>query len=29
MRRTAKEVGFTITEEIGEPTVRAELRLVP
>jgi acetyltransferase len=29
MRRTAKEVGFTITEEIGEPTVRAELRLMP
>jgi hypothetical protein len=29
MRRTAQEVGFTITEEFGDPTVRAELRLVP
>jgi acetyltransferase len=29
MRRTAQEVGFTMTEEFGDPTVRAELRLVP
>ncbi len=27
MRRTAKAAGFTITEEFGAPTVRAELRL--
>ena len=27
MRHTAREVGFTITEEFGAPTVRAELRL--
>ncbi len=27
MRRTAKAAGFTVTEEIGEPTVLAELHL--
>ena len=27
MRRTAKAAGFTITEEFGAPTVRADLRL--
>ncbi len=27
MRRTAKAAGFTITETVGDPTVRAELRL--
>jgi acetyltransferase len=27
MRRTARAAGFTITEEFGAPTVRAELRL--
>jgi acetyltransferase len=29
MRRTAEAVGFTIVEEFGDPTVRAELRLQP
>jgi acetyltransferase len=29
MRRTAQDVGFSIIEEFGDPTVRAELRLVP
>ncbi len=28
MRRTARAAGFTVTEEFGSPTVRAELRLV-
>jgi acetyltransferase len=27
MRRTARAAGFTITEELGDPTVRAELHL--
>jgi acetyltransferase len=27
MRRTAQAAGFTITEEMGDPTVRAEMRL--
>ncbi len=29
MRRTAKAAGFTITEELGAPTVRAELHIAP
>jgi acetyltransferase len=28
MRRTAKAAGFTITEVVGDPTVRADLRLI-
>ena len=29
MRRTAKDAGFTVTEEFGAPTALAELRLAP